>query len=342
MILQAKLGRTTVLMLIVTTLLWMGAFTGAADAQSGPKKLTKVVWGVDSFLTTLPQRIAKELGYFQEEGVDIEFQVSALGIASMDSIIAGAADLGNGAHWALAIRMTKPNLSLGGFILAWRTPVHLMAAPTVKSLSDLKGRRIATITGSLWDWYTQKALEAGGVNRKEATLQNFGAPIDYLAAAVRGDIDAAWFWEVNLLKAREALEPKGWRSLATRGDVAPQAAIDGHGPLPISMKAAAEKPEALAGALRAYKRAGDWCTANRDECAKLANKLMAVPVEDAKKMLPDMGYYVGFPKKYVELMKEMKVFALAQGYIRPTDDYDFDKKIVTGPIKLAFPGAVDF
>jgi ABC-type nitrate/sulfonate/bicarbonate transport system substrate-binding protein len=238
--------------------------------------------------------------------------------------------------------MSKPNLGLGGFILAWRTPVELMAAPSVKRLGDLKGKRVAAIAGSLWDWYTQRALDAGGVASKDVTFVNFGSPVDYLAAATRGDVDAAWFWEANLLKARELLAPRGWHSLAARADVAPQAAINGHGVLPISLKAAAEKPEALAGALRAYKRAGEWCTANRDECAKMANRLIGIAVEDAKKLLPDMGYYVGFPRKYVELMKDMKKFALARGYLKPGEDYEFDNKIVTKPIKLAVPGSVDF
>jgi ABC-type nitrate/sulfonate/bicarbonate transport system substrate-binding protein len=171
---------------------------------------------------------------------------------------------------------------------------------------------------------------------------NFGSPVDYLAAAVRGDVDAAWFWEANLLRAREALEPRGWRSIATRADVASQAAIDGHGPLPISLKAVAEKPGALVGALKAYKRAADWCAANQNDCARSAGRLMGVPIDDAKQLLPDMGYYVGFPKKYVELMKEMKSFALTQGYLRSGDDYDFDKKVVKQIVKSAFPDAVDF
>lgn len=330
--------RTALSMFTVLAVIFSVTFVASAKST---KKLTKVVWGVDSFLTTLPQRIAKELGYFEEEGVDIELQVSALGIASMDAIIAGAADLGNGAHWALVNHMKRPNIGLGGFILAWRTPVELLAAPNIKSLADLKGKRIATIQGSLWDWYVQKALEAGGVSRNEVKLLNFGSPVDYLAAAVRGDIDAAWFWEANLVNAHKGLDGRGWHTLATRADVGPRAAIDGHGPLPISIKAAKEKPEAIAGALRAYKRAADWCQSNLDACAKMANKLMGVPVEDAKKILPDMGYYVGMPKDYVELMREMKAFAVKQGYIKADEDYNFDEKIIAGPIKLAFPNAVE-
>ena len=307
------------------------------QAAAQDKPLTPVIWGVDSFLTTLPQRIAEEKGFYKEEGVAITLRVSALGVESMDQIIAGEADLGNGAHWALVNRMARPNIGLGGFILAWRVPVCLMATGEAKTLADLKGRKIAVIAGSVWDWYLDRALAKGGLKTSDVEVMNFGSPVDYLAAAARGDVDAGWFWESNYARAQEVLGQQGWKCLATRADVAPTSAIDGHGPLPISLKAVQEKPEAIAGALRAYKRAGDWCHANVDECATLANKLMGAPVEDAKKLIPDLGWYVGTSEEFVPMLQEMKDFALARGFLKKENDYDLASKIVFGPAKQAFP-----
>jgi ABC-type nitrate/sulfonate/bicarbonate transport system substrate-binding protein len=307
------------------------------QAAAQDKPLTPIVWGVDSFLTTLPQRIAEDKGFFKEEGVAITLRVSALGVESMDQIIAGEADLGNGAHWALVNRMARPNIGIGGFILAWRVPVCLMASSQVKTLADLKGHKIAVIAGSVWDWYLDRALAKAGLATKDVEVTNFGSPVDYLAAAARGDIDAGWFWESNYARAKEVLGQQGWTCLATRADVAPQSAIDGHGPLPISLKSVAEKPEAIAGALRAYKRAGDWCHANIDECATLANKLIGAPVEEAKKLIPDLGWYVGTSDEFIPMLKDMKDFALARGIIKKENDYDLATKIVFGPAKQAFP-----
>ncbi len=301
------------------------------------EELTTVTWGIDSFLTTFPQRVAEELGYFEEEGVDIQLRISALGVESMDQIIAQEVDLGNGAHWALVNRMSQPNIGLGGFILDWSVPVLLMVAPEIEELSDLEGKNIATINGSVWDWFIFKTLEAAGLTETDVNLLNFSSPVDYLGAAVRGDIDAGWFWEANLIKAKEALEPMGWIELVGRGDIASDASIKGHGPLPISLKAATEKPEALAGALIAYQRASDWISENPEEAVEMASRLMGMAVEDAEAILPYLNYYVGFPKEYVDLMKNMKVFALEKGYIEEEKDYDFDEKVMLEPMKLAFP-----
>lgn len=317
------------------------AFAGlmlvAPPALAQDKQLTPLVWGVDSFLTTLPQRIAAEFGWFEEEGVDMTLRVSALGVESMDQIIAGEADLGNGAHWAIVNRMARPNIGVGGFILAWRVPVCLMANGEVESLADLEGRKVAVIAGSVWDWFLQRALEKGGLTEGDVEILNFGSPVDYLAAAARGDVDAGWFWESNYARAEEVLGAQGWKCLASRADVAPSAAIDGHGPLPISLQAVEEKPEAIAGALRAYKRAGDWCHANIDECATLANRLMGAPVEEVKVLIPDLGWYVGTSDEYIPLLQEMKDFALERGLIEEQNDYDLSSKIVFGPARAAFP-----
>jgi ABC-type nitrate/sulfonate/bicarbonate transport system substrate-binding protein len=311
------------------------AFGGQSHAQE--RKPVPVVWGVDSFLTTLPQRIAAEFGWFKDEGVDINLRVSALGVESMDQIIAGEADLGNGAHWALVNRMARPNLGLGGFILAWRVPVCLMATSDASTLPNLKGKRIAVINGSVWDWYTQRALNAGGLTLNDVKILNFGSPVDYLAAAARGDVDAGWFWETNYARAKDVLGPRGWKCITTRADVAPTAAIEGHGPLPISLKAAKEKPEAIAGALRAYKRAGDWCHANVDQCASMANRLIGAPVQEVKALIPDLGWYVGTSDEFIPMLKEMKDFALDRGFLKRENDYDLSEKIVFGPARLAFP-----
>ena len=58
-------------------------------------------------------------------------------------------------------------------------------------------------------------------------------------------------------------------------------------------------------------------------------------VEDAKAILPYLNYPLNFPKEYVDLMKDMKAYALEKGYIK--NDYNFDEKIALEPMKLAFP-----
>jgi len=312
----------------------------AAEESAIEEELPIIIWGIDSFLNSLPQLAARELGYFAEEGVNIQFRVNSMGVDTMDQIIGQDVDLGTGAHWALVNRMTQPNLGLGGVMCDWGVPTELMVSEEIENLSDLKGKTIAVIQGSVWDYFLARTLEAAGLTEDDITLSNFSAPIDYLGAGIRGDINAGWFYATDLIKAKEALEPLGWHSVATAEDIAPDV-LKGWVPLPISIKTATKNPVAIAGAIKAYKRGMDWINENPKEAAELASKLMGLSVEDAANLIPSYHFNVGFPKETVELMEKMKEYALQKGYIAPINDYNFDEKIIFEPMKIAFPELVD-
>ena len=304
------------------------------------KELTTVIWGLESFLTALPHLAARELGYFEEEGVDIQFRFTSMGWQTLDQIIGQDVDMGMAANWALVCRMGQPNLGCGGLAFDYNVPVALMVSKDIEKLSDLKGKKLAAITGSLWDYFSAKALSAGGLTGADVTICNFDSPVDYLSAAVRKDIDAGWFFEINLIKAKEILGPLGWHPLVTGEDVVPGAA-KGWSTLPLSLKAAAEKPEAIAGAIKAYKRGADWIKGNPEEAAKLASKLMGMSVEDAAIMIPYYGFTVGITKLAIEKMVDMKEEAIKAGIITEIMDYDIYKKFVLGPVKLVFPEMIE-
>lgn len=202
----------SLILLVVLTIGFIGSgcksvATETTAAETTLKELTPVVWAIDSNVVTLPQRAAEELGFFEEEGIDIELKVNASGVNTMEMIIAEAADLGSGAHYAMSIWLSKPNLGLGGFTCNGPS-FKLMVSPEIQKLSDLKGKNIATVKGAVWDWLINKALEKGGLTEADANLLNFGGgAADYMSAAAKGDVDAAFFFWDNLPIAKKTLEP---------------------------------------------------------------------------------------------------------------------------------------
>ena len=83
-------------------------------------------------------------------------------------------------------------------------------------------------------------------------------------------------------------------------------AIAGHEVLPVSLEAVAEKPEALAGALKAYKKAYEWMNNNPQKAAEMANTLMGVPTESARNTISTLNYNVIFSEEYVDIIRDMK------------------------------------
>jgi len=311
----------------------------APVAEEEVAELTPVVWAIDSFVNSIPQLAARELGYFEDEGVDIELRVFGMGAECMDQIIAKEADLGIGAHWALALRMTQPNLGLGGELIDWNdVRSEFWVSKDISEVSDLKGKAVATMEGTVWDYVVTKTLEVGGLTRDDVRPSNFSIASDYLSAAVKGDISAGWWEAQNLEKVEEVLEPLGWHSLGTTNEIVPDL-LKGFIILPMSIEAANEKPEALVGALKAYQRGVDWVNANPEEAGKLAEDLMGIDAKDAEFLIKQRRFETRFSGDIVDLIRGMKEFALEQGYI--SEDYNLDEKILSEPMKLAFPEKVD-
>ena len=86
----------------------------------------------------------------------------------------------------------------------------------VKSLADLKGKKIGIPYVSTSHFHALVALQAAGVNAKDVKILNLRPP-EILAAWERGDIDAAFVWDPVLAKIKQNGEV-----LTTSGQIATQ------------------------------------------------------------------------------------------------------------------------
>ncbi|MFB0500247.1 MAG: ABC transporter substrate-binding protein [Candidatus Hadarchaeaceae archaeon] len=295
------------------------------------------VWAVDTWLFSMPVRAAFELGYFEDEGLTVELHDYAMGIATIDAILAGDAQMGIAASYALDTRLGKGDVCLVSFFNKWRTPSGLLVAPDIKSLADLKGKTGAVVSGSIWDYFWGKTLEKAGLTAEDVEILSFASPADYLASAMRGDVDAAWWWEAGLTNAQEQL--KDWHMLLYTKDAAP-AAIDGWGVIPAKESWARENPDVVARALRAMKKGADFCNQNPELAGEIAEDHFGLPAEDAAEMIPFQIYYAGLSGEYAEGMYEMLQWGWEQGLIE--EEYDFYAKIVSEPLEKIYPELVTY
>ena len=87
----------------------------------------------------------------------------------------------------------------------------------IRSLADLKGKKVAVNKGSNVHYLLVKALEKAGIAYADITPV-FLAPADARAAFERGEVDAWAIWDPYLAAAQAAT---GARTLATGEDIAP-------------------------------------------------------------------------------------------------------------------------
>ena len=295
------------------------------------------VWAVDTWLFSMPIRAAFELGYLEDEGLDVELHDYPMGVSTMDAILAGDAQMGVGASYALDTRLGRGDICLVSFFNKWRTPSGLLVAPDIKSLADLEGRTGAVVSGSIWDYFWGKTLEKAGLTAEDVEILSFASPADYLASAMRGDVDAAWWWEAGLAHAMEEL--KDWHMLLYTKDAAP-AAIDGWGVIPAKESWARENPDVVARALRAMKKGADFCNQNPGLAGEIAEDHFGLPAEEAAEMIPHQIFYVGLSGEYAEGMYGMLQWGWEKGLIE--EEYDFYAKIVSEPLEKLYPELVTY
>lgn len=172
------------------------AGTARAAPVSGIEK-TKIaiaVGGKPAFYY-LPLTIAEQLGYFKEEGLDVEISDFAGGAKALQALIGGSADVVSGAY-EHTIAMQAKRQYISAFVLQGVTMQVALGyspkrLPNYKSVADLKGAKIGvTAPGSSTNTTVNLVLAKAGMKPSDVSIIGVGAGSGAIAALRSGQIDA--------------------------------------------------------------------------------------------------------------------------------------------------------
>jgi len=171
------------------------AFGLSAHAQSIEKKDVTIAVGGKNLLYYLPLTIAEQLGYFKDEGLNVEIVDFAGGSKALQAMIGGSADVVSGA-FEHTISMQLKNQKLRAFVLQGRAPqivlgINPKTMPDFKSVADLKGKKIGvTAPGSSTNVMANFVLAKAGLKPSDVSFVGVGAGSGAVAAMRAGQIDA--------------------------------------------------------------------------------------------------------------------------------------------------------
>ena len=167
-----------------------------AFAQGKPEKskLTIAVGGKNLFYY-LPLTIAEQLGYFKDEGLQVEIPDFAGGAKALQALVGGSADVVSGAY-EHTINMQAKNQPIMSIVLQGRAPQIVLAVstktmPGYKSIADLKGKKIGvTAPGSSTAMMASYVLAKAGLKASDVSFIGVGASSGAIAAVKSGQVDA--------------------------------------------------------------------------------------------------------------------------------------------------------
>lgn len=218
-----------------------------AAAAEVPKALTKVRMGLAARSTTsMPFFVAKERGFFREEGLDVELIV-------MQAIQTIQATLGNSTQFASATGSAVSSAVQGAdirviFAVTDRPSFDLIAQPNITNVQQLRGKKIGTGgVGSLAEILARRILTANNVRPEEVSILATGpSHLTYLSLKAKV-IDAAPLQMPLTFTAQD----EGFRKLAAAGEF--YQAVQGG--LATTRMMLAEQPELVTKVVRAMLRA---------------------------------------------------------------------------------------
>ncbi|AYG69730.1 MULTISPECIES: ABC transporter substrate-binding protein [unclassified Rhizobium] len=285
----------------------MTAGSLGATAAHAADKISIMVGGYEKQIY-LPAKLAEGLGYFKEQGLNVELLNEPAGVDAENEMLAGAVQ-GVVGFYDHCIDLQGKGKFVESVVQFSQAPgeVELVSAkhPEIKSPADFKGKNLGvTGLGSSTNFLTQYLAVKAGLKLGEFTSVPVGAGQTFIAAMQQDAIQAGMTTEPTISRLLKTGEAKTLIDMRTMAGT--KAVLGGTYP-----------------AASLYMSA-DWVDAHKEEVQKLANAFVKTlhfinthsAAEIADKMPKD--FYVGDKEGYVKALENGKAMFTPDG-VMPED-----------------------
>lgn len=298
--------------------LWLAALMlGGAILWGGPvsaaSKLTLGMPTTPPNMVHIAPWVAKEQGFFAEEGLDVEIPTFEGGIYVIRNVVSGGLDAGGGAGASVAVSVARKAGIKAIYSLAPRFASTMTVRSNIKTLQDLRGKRFGVQEiGGFADILSRMVLRKAGIKPEEVTFVPIAsADVPPLLA---GAIDTAILHVDQMIMARQkepSLHPlvKFWELEPNQLFLV----------LVAQEKKVAAEPAKYRALIRALAKANRFMYANKARTVEITVKYAQIPRDVAE-------------QTYDELVKG-KVWAQNDGLPRDKVEYTINRMVQVGNIK---------
>ena len=272
-----------------------------------------------------PVYVANELGYFDEElgkiGASYEWIQFQSGPLVNEAVAAGEADMGFMADLpAIIAKSTGQDIEIVSGIGYGEKSTAVLVSPNsdIKSIRDLKGKKVAYIVGSYNQHLLAKLLNQEGFSLDDIETVNL-PNADHATVLGNGDVDATVTCEPFISK------------FTSEGNA--KVLADGTGIKKSNMvnyfvkSYADEHPLVVEAYNRALDRANEYIAENPKEAAELTADNFGVNAELNEKVMGNLVFTTDLTQEDINEIESVKAFSLEYGIIQ--NDFDINDFINT-------------
>ena len=247
---------------------------------------SKVTW-------TLSQGSNRSLEYLNSGGIDF---ASTAGLAAVLS-------RANGSPLKTLYIASRPE---------W-TALAVGKDSPIRSVADLKGKKIAATKGTDPYFFTLRALQQAGLNKDDVELLHLQHS-DGRIALEKGEVDA---W-AGLDPHLAASQLQAGSRLLYRNR-----AFNSYDVISVTEAYAQTRPQTIDSVLRAYERARIWALQNPQALAELLAQESGLPLEVARLQLSRTDFSNGLPgAEQIVALKAAAPILVSEGLVRPGVDVE--------------------
>jgi sulfonate transport system substrate-binding protein len=259
--------------------------------------------------------VLKHFGWLEQAlpNTKVSWVLSQGSNRSLEYINSGAIDFASTA--GLAAVLSRANGSpLKTVYIASRPEWTALAVPKdspIKTVADLKGKKIAATKGTDPYLFTLRALQQAGLNKDDVELVHLQHP-DGRIALEKGEVDA-WAGLDPLLAASQI--QAGSRLLYRNVN------FNSYDVISVTENYAKTQPQTIELVLHAYEKAREWARQHPDELAALLAKESGLPLEVAKLQLSRTDFSTAQPgPEHIAALKAAAPILVAEGLVRKGTD----------------------
>jgi len=228
-------------------LLALAPFLDIARAAEKTAKLAPVCFAyVSRSILDMPYMIARDRGFFREEGLDVEF-VFMKAIQTVQAMLAGGVDFGTATGTGISAAVNGADVRVV-FALTDKPSFDMIALPNITNVQQMRGKKLGiSAPGSLTEILARQILLVNKIPLNEVAMLPLGtSDVTYIALKA-GTIDATMLQAPQNFIAQD----EGFRKIASGADV--YRAVQGG--LTTTNAVVTERPEVVTKVIRATQKA---------------------------------------------------------------------------------------
>ena len=275
-----------IVLILLSLVITMQFFMGCKPGES-PKTLEKVKLGFSKSFLSIPVYIAKEQGYFAEEGLDVALTGYSSGKLATKGLFAGEVDISTVADMPVVFNSFKrQDFCIFSTFAYSYSFVKIIGRKDrgIKTGQDLKGKKIGVNTGTSSQFFLGVFLIHNRLSISDVELVNIKT-VDMPAALKNNEVDAVSVWqpysqETHRLLQGNAIElPNSEIYRATFNFAALKSFAKDH-------------PEILKKLLSAIDRAAGFIEDNKEKSQELIAKNFNFDKEIVRAAWNDFGFNI--------------------------------------------------